>query len=64
MNDKECHDYDDIINLPNYFPPDRVRMPRASRAAQFAPFAALTGYDKAIENATDVFNTKYYGDEL
>ena len=41
--------YDDIINLPHHVSPTRPRMPRRDRAAQFAPFAALTGYHSAIE---------------
>ena len=45
------HDYDDIINLPHYEPKHHPRMPMWSRAAQFAPFAALTGYDAAIKDA-------------
>ena len=40
--------YDDIIRLPHYEPKHHPRMPMASRAAQFAPFAALTGHDAAI----------------
>ena len=41
--------YDDIISLPHYEPKYHARMSMASRAAQFAPFAALTGHDDAIE---------------
>ena len=41
-------DYDDIIHLPHYEPKHHPRMSMAARAAQFAPFAALTGYDDAI----------------
>jgi len=40
--------YDDIINLPHHVSATRPRMPIANRAAQFSPFAALTGYDAAI----------------
>ena len=40
--------YDDIINLRHYSSPARPRMSRINRAAQFAPFAALTGYDAAV----------------
>lgn len=40
--------YEDIIDLPHYEPKRHPRMSRAARAAQFAPFAALTGYDAAI----------------
>ena len=41
--------YDDIINLPHYTSRFRKRMSMTSRAAQFAPFAALAGFEKAIE---------------
>ena len=40
--------YDDIINLRHYSSPARPRMSRTNRAAQFTPFAALTGYDAAV----------------
>ena len=41
--------YDDIINLPHYVSKDRARMPKSARAAQFAPFAALTGFEDEIQ---------------
>ena len=41
--------YDDIINITHHTSPTRQRMPIRDRAAQFAPFAALTGYDGVIE---------------
>lgn len=40
--------YNDIIHLPHHISGKRRRMPQHDRAAQFAPFAALTGYDSAI----------------
>ena len=40
--------YDDIINLPHHVSPTRQRMSMHDRAAQFAPFAALTGYEAAV----------------
>lgn len=40
--------YKDIINLPHKQSTKRPRMPLLDRAAQFAPFAALAGYDDAI----------------
>ena len=40
--------YKDIINLPHYVSAKRKPMPMTARAAQFAPFAALTGHDEAI----------------
>ena len=41
--------YDEIINLPRHVSKTRPQMPLSDRAAQFAPFAALTGYDSAIK---------------
>ncbi len=41
--------YDDIIDLPHHVSTTRPRMPRPDRAAQFAPFAALTGYEAVID---------------
>jgi len=41
-------DYSDIINLPHHVSRNHPRMPMEARAAQFAPFAALTGYDAVI----------------
>lgn len=40
--------YDDIIDLPHHISNRHPHMPVSGRAAQFAPFAALTGYDSAI----------------
>ena len=40
-------DYDDIINLPHHVSAVYKPMPLLSRAAQFAPFAALTGYGQS-----------------
>ena len=40
--------YDDIINLPHHISPTRKQMSMHDRAAQFAPFAALVGYDDAV----------------
>ena len=45
---KEMSRYDDIINLPHHVSPTRQRMSMHDRAAQFAPFAALVGYDDAV----------------
>lgn len=45
--------YDDMLNLPHYEPKNHPRMPRAERAAQFAPFAALKGFDEMIEEGTE-----------
>ncbi|MGM9689006.1 MAG: hypothetical protein ACI3YD_08135 [Alloprevotella sp.] len=41
--------YDDIINLPHPVSAHHPPMSLTARAAQFAPFAALTGHDEAIK---------------
>ncbi len=41
--------YNDIINLPHHISTKRPRMKMIDRAAQFSPFAALTGHDSAVE---------------
>ena len=43
--------YDDIINLPHHVSNRHPQMSMWNRAAQFAPFAALTGYEDAIRSA-------------
>ena len=40
--------YDDIIHLPHHVSRNHPQMPLRDRAAQFAPFAALTGYEAAV----------------
>lgn len=50
MNDnKDIHQYDDIINLPHHQSATRPHMSNYDRAAQFSPFAALTGHEAAIK---------------
>lgn len=44
MNEK----YEDMLYLPHPVSPTHPRMPLQDRAAQFSPFAALTGYDDAL----------------
>lgn len=58
MNDR----YKYIINLPHYEPKNHKRMSREVRAAQFAPFAALTGFDDMIDetNASEFDDSEYY----
>lgn len=50
--------YEDIINLPHHISPTRQQMPMSDRAAQFSPFAALTGYDAAIKETGRLTDTK------
>lgn len=50
--------YDDIINLEYPTPNTRKRMKMSERAAQFSAFAALTGYDDAIEETARLTDPK------
>ncbi len=49
MTNTNNHQYDDIISLPHHVSQTRPQMSMTDRAAQFSPFAALTGYDAAIQ---------------
>ena len=52
MNNTEK--YNDIINLPHYISNKHPQMTIESRAAQFAPFAALTGYEDEVEETARI----------
>ena len=54
MNEK----YSDIIDLPHPVSNRHPHMPVSDRAAQFAPFAALTGYDAAIRETARLTDRK------
>ncbi len=45
---ENSHLYDDIIDLPHHVSERHPQMPMLDRAAQFSPFAALTGYGDAV----------------
>ncbi len=55
--------YDDIINLAHHVSTKRARMSMRDRAAQFSPFAALTGHDEAIEETARLTDRKVEIDE-
>lgn len=56
--------YDDIIRLPHHVSKTRPQMSMLDRAAQFSPFAALTGYDDAIKETGRLTDAKAeIGDE-
>ena len=50
--------YDDIIHLPHPEPSTHPRMTMENRAAQFSPFAALTGYDEATREEARLTDEK------
>lgn len=45
----DLHRYDAILHLPHHVSQAHPRMSRLERAAQFSPFAALTGYEDAVQ---------------
>ena len=51
--------YDDIINLPHHVSKRHPQMSMWNRAAQFAPFAALTGYEDAIKDTAQENESSY-----
>ena len=55
--------YDDIIDLPHHVSKTRPQMSMLDRAAQFSPFAALTGYDAAIKETGRLTDEKIELDE-
>lgn len=56
--------YEDIINLPHHTSSKRQRMSREARAAQFSPFAALTGHDEAIKETARLTDKRSELDEM
>lgn len=54
MSVKDLHSYDDIIHLPHPVSKKHPPMSLSDRAAQFSPFSALTGYDKALEETAEL----------
>lgn len=51
--------YDDIIQLPHPVSKNHPPMPMKNRAAQFAPFSALTGYGDAIKESVRMNEAQY-----
>lgn len=51
-------EYDDIINMEKPVSVRRAKMPMSDRAAQFAPFAALTGFDSQISETARITGKK------
>lgn len=58
MSGGDFVDYDDIILLSHHTSASRPRMSRLGRAAQFSPFAALTGYEDIIAETSRVIGTR------
>ena len=63
MNRQAKDKYADIINLPHHVSRTHPQMSMADRAAQFSPFAALTGHDAAIAEAARLTDERPILDE-
>ena len=55
-------EYDDIINLPHHVSKRHPQMSMLARAAQFAPFSALTGYSAEIKKSAQRVEERYEED--
>lgn len=63
QREADTHRYDDIINLPHPVSQRHPQMSMKDRAAQFAPFAALTGHDAAIRETARLTDRRMELDE-
>ena len=54
--DKKVERYSDIIDLPHHQSVRRPHMTNYNRAAQFAPFSALVGYEDLVKDAADILS--------
>ena len=53
---KKVERYSDIIDLPHHQSVRRPHMTNYNRAAQFAPFSALVGYEDLVKDAADILS--------
>ncbi len=58
IQNKDSHKYDDIIHLPHHVSHVHPQMSLQNRAAQFSPFAALTGYEDQIRETARLTDTE------
>ena len=63
MKQQHTDNYEDIIHLPHPVSKKHAQMPIRDRAAQFAPFAALTGHKEAIQEAQRLIDQRKVLDE-
>ena len=59
----QVDNYEDIVNLPHHTSKKHPRMSLEARSAQFAPFAALTGYDEVLIETARLTNERIEIDE-
>ncbi len=53
MSDKEKFPYEDIVDMPHHVSAKHPHMTMKARAAQFSPFAALTGHEEALKETLE-----------
>lgn len=63
MNQEESYKYRDMLNLPHHVSRTHPPMPVQDRAAQFAPFAALTGHHEAVKETARLTDERIELDE-
>lgn len=63
INDSKDDNYNDIINLPHHVSKTHPRMSLHDRAAQFSPFAVLTGHEEEINESARLTEKKLELDE-
>ena len=63
QDNTDGHRYDDMLNLPHHVSLTHPQMSALARAAQFSPFAALTGYDDAVKETARLTDAKLELDE-
>lgn len=62
-NRNDPHRYDDLLNLPHHVSTVHPHMSLYDRAAQFAPFKALTGYEDDVEESARLTDERIDLDE-
>ena len=63
MAQQRTHKYDDIIHLPRHVSARHARMSMLDRGAQFAPFAALVGYESVLEESARLTDAERFLEE-
>lgn len=63
MQHNDVHKYDDILTMKHPISKKHSQMARRDRAAQFAPFAALTGHKEAVHESQRLTDYKKILDE-
>ena len=53
------NDYDDIINMPHHVSKRHPQMSMWNRAAQFAPFAAVSGHEDALKDTEEIIQEDF-----